>query len=172
MPDLVNRLKNGDEQAFSDLFQIYWKKLFAAAYRRINDEQLAQDITQDVFMQLWDKRERLNVNADNLEFYLLKSIKNKVIDHFNTGQARQEVLKKVVLRMYEMQNENYDPKRYRELESFVESEVDHFPQTMKAVFLMRSDQLSIKQIAQNLNLAEQTVKNNITEALNRLRISL
>lgn len=74
--------------------------------------------------------------------------------------------------MEEMQDEVHDPKRYRELESFVASEVDRFPQTMKAIFLMRSDQLSIRQIAQNLNLAEQTVKNNITEALNRLRSSL
>ena len=171
MPELVNRLKKGDEQAFSDLFQIYWKKLFTAAYRRINDEQLAQDITQDVFMQLWDRRESLNVSADNLEFYLLKSVKNKVIDHFNSGQAKQEVLKKVILRMDEIQTE-FDPKRYRELESFVDSEVDRFPQTMKAVYLLRSEQLSVKQIAQNLNLAEQTVKNNITDALGRLRNSL
>lgn len=68
MPDLIDRLQKSDEQAFADIFQAYWKKLFAAAYRRVNDEQLAQDITQEIFMQLWDKRESLNVTTANLEF--------------------------------------------------------------------------------------------------------
>ena len=172
MLDVVNRLRSGDEQAFSHLFHTYWKKLFSVAYRRVNDEQLAQDITQDVFMQLWDKRETLNINSSNIEYYLLKSIKNKVINHYTSAQVKQSVLNKVMERMEQIQDEIYDPKRYQELENYVDDQIEQFPQTMKAVFLMRSEQLSIREIASRLNLSEQTVKNNTTEALHRLKRSL
>lgn len=172
MLDVVNRMRSGDEHAFAYLFHTYWKKLFSIAYRRVNDEQLAQDITQDVFVQLWDKREILNINPSNIEYYLLKSIKNKVINYYSSRQVKESVLKNVMLRMKEIQEEVYDPKRYQELEDYVDDQIERFPQTMKAVFLMRSEQLSISEIARKLNLSEQTVKNNTTEALHRLKRSL
>ncbi len=77
----------------------------------------------------------------------LKSIKNKVINYFNSVQAKHSVLERVICRMEEMKSEVYDSKRYLELEFFVESQIDEFPLTMKTIFLMRSDQLSIRQIA-------------------------
>ncbi|GAA4317941.1 RNA polymerase sigma-70 factor [Mucilaginibacter gynuensis] len=169
---IIANLKQGDADAFSYVFDQYWQQLFRAAYKRVADDQLAQDIVQDVFLQLWDRRETLNMDSETLEFYLLRAVRNKVIDHYNSTQVKEDVLQKIMYRMETMSQDNHDLKRYLELEEFVNDHIDTFPETMRAVFLMRSDKFTVRQIALALNLAEQTVKNNITEATKRLRAAL
>lgn len=169
---VLSNLRSGDAGAFTLVFDLYWKKLFNAAYSRIKDEQLAQDIVQDVFMQVWDRRATLNLDLESIEFYLLKSVRNKVINHYLSRQIKEEVLQKVMVRMEEMNQETHDIDRYLELEKFVDRCIEEFPETMRAIFLMRSDKYTIQQISGSLNLAEQTVKNNISEATKRLRKAL
>lgn len=171
-PIILQQLKDGDSQAFTVIFERYWKVLFAVAYRRLGDETLAQDMVQEVFMNIWDKREDLNISTENVEFYLLKSIKNKIINYYSSQRVRQDVLRNVMYRMQMIVNEQYDRSRYIELERFVDEQVDSFPNTMKAVFLMKSDGHSIKSIAEKLNIAEQTVKNSHTETSRRLKAAI
>ncbi len=169
---IVEGLKQGDNQAFTLIFNACWKLLYAAAYRRLGDEALSQDMVQEVFMQLWDKRKKINVSAANIEFYLLRAIKNRVINHYTSEQVKKEMLHVVMQRMDHIVNDTYDPKHYQELEDFVDEQVSGFPETMKAVFLMNTKNYSISGIAESLDLAEQTVKNNLTEANRRLKASL
>lgn len=171
-PIILQQLKDGDSQAFTIIFERYWQVLFAVAYRRLEDEPVAQDMVQEVFMNIWDKRKDLNITTENLEFYLLRSIKNKVINYYSSQQVKQDVLRNVMYRMQMIVNEQYDHSKYIELERFVDDEVDNFPNTMKAIFLMKSDGHSIKSIAEKLNIAEQTVKNNHTETSRRLKAAI
>src|ERR1700744_4970625 len=110
MQEVIYRFREGDEQAFGVIFNTYWKRLFAAAYRRLGDEQLAEDITQEVFMKLWDRKEALRLSGENLEFYLLKSVKNRVINHFSSSKVKKAVLERVIHRMEGIQSEVYDLK--------------------------------------------------------------
>ncbi|SEK28507.1 RNA polymerase sigma factor [Parapedobacter koreensis] len=170
---LIGRLRQGDAHAYTVLFERYWKFLYAVAYRRLQDEELAQDIVQEVFMQVWDKREKLTLTPAYIEYYLLKAVKNRIINHYTSQRVKAEVLERVMHRMETVVAESaYQPSRYLELERFLDEQVELLPDTMRAVFLMRSDNLSIQEIAKKMHIAEQTVKNNLTEASHRLRRSL
>jgi RNA polymerase sigma-70 factor (ECF subfamily) len=172
MQNLISLLQKGDEQAFTTIFNTYWQQMFAAAYRRVSDEQVAQDITQNIFLQLWEKRDTLSLHEENLEFYLLKSVKNRVINHFTSSQVKRAVLEKLAKQFESMASRPYILREHEKLENHIDACIDQLPGQMRTIFIMRSNRLSVKQIAENLNIAEQTVKNNITKALHLLRESL
>ena len=73
---LLLKLKEGSTGAFDALYEKYWKGIYTAAFKRLQDPDQAKDITQDVFLQLWLKREENNI--DNLPAYLFTATKNKV----------------------------------------------------------------------------------------------
>jgi len=170
--ETIIQLKAGDRQAFTYLFECYWKKLFAIAYRRLDDEAQAQDVVQELFITLWDKRSQLHITAENLESYLQKSIKNSIINYFTSQQVKKKVLAAAWERVEAFVQADHDLGRYLELEDFVDQQVEKLPPTMKAVFLMKADHHSIATISDKLDLAEQTVKNNLTEASHRIRKSI
>ena len=169
---LLSRLRGGDSRAYTVLFERYWKFLYSVAYRRVQDEHLAQDIVQEVFMTVWDKRVKLTIEPAYVEYYLLKAVKNRVINHFTSQRVKAGVLEQLMHRMDELADQPYSPSHYLALERFVDEQIERLPDTMRAVFLMRSDHHSIGDIARKLNIAEQTVKNYLTEASHRLRKSL
>lgn len=169
---LLDRIRRGDSYAFATVFKRYWEQLFAAAYRRLGDEDLSKDIVQEVFMNIWDKCRKIPVDPAHFEFYLLRAVKSRVLNYYTSQQARRQVLDAVAHRMEMMDGETSDPKQYRELEIFLDQQVDQLPETMKAVLLMRNDDHTVERIAATLNIAEQTVRNYLSEASHRLRKGL
>lgn len=168
----LQSLKEGDSKVFNEIFDTYWQKLYAAAYSRIKDEQQAQDIVQDVFIHIWDRREHLSLKSETLEFYLLKSVKNRVINFYYKEKVRKHALSETLAFAGELENIAGFEERYPEMEIFVNSKIKELPTSMKRIYLMKENNYSIKEIAKHFNLAEQTIKNNITEASHRLRTAL
>jgi len=167
--ETIARFRKGDIAVFDHLFNTYWKRMYAAAWHRLQDEKQAQDIVQDVFTRLWDRRERLMIHPENMEFYLLKAVKHEVINFYHAEKVKTGMMAEALRRMEQLTGENIDTGTYLALENFLDNQVKQFPATMRNVFLLRNDHQSIRQIAERLNLAEQTVKNNLTEASRRLR---
>lgn len=167
----LRALKKGDGKVFKEIFNTYWDRLFAAAYHRLQDDQQAQDIVQEVFVQLWDRREQLNLEPETLSFYLLRSIRNRVINYYYREKVREDLLL-ASLEYFDNVNDNEHEELLLEMEKFVNDQIEELPLTMKTIYLMREKQFPIKDIAIQLNLAEQTVKNNISEAQHRLRKAL
>jgi RNA polymerase sigma-70 factor (ECF subfamily) len=165
----IASFRKGDVAVFDHLFTTYWKKLYTAAYHRIKDEKQAQDIVQDIFTRLWDKRAQLNVSPENIEFYLLRAVKNAVINYYHAEKVKETLLGESLRRMEDLVQQEINSSTYLALENFVDDQVSQFPTTMRNVFLLRNNHQSISEIASQLNLAEQTVKNNLTEASHRLR---
>src|SRR5215217_1747828 len=78
--ELLLELSKGSKQAFDMLYNRHWKQVFNAAYKRLNDEQQAQDIAQDVFVQLWIRGTSSPI--ENLSAYLHVAARNGVFKHF------------------------------------------------------------------------------------------
>jgi RNA polymerase sigma factor (sigma-70 family) len=76
---LIEKLKSGDPDSFSDIFSAYYKDLVFFAYSFTHELSSAEDIVQDTFVKLWDDHEKLNVTV-SLKSILLKTIQNKCID--------------------------------------------------------------------------------------------
>lgn len=166
--ELLEMLRDDNITAFDVLFNRYWKALFVAAQVRLGDDDAAKDIVQNLLIDVWQKRSELQINT-SLEQFLFGAVKRKVLNHFRSEAIRQNAMENALNRINDIIYKEENLVSYFNLEKIVSEEVEDMPVNMKRAFLLRSDSYSVKEIAENLNLAEQTVSNNITEALKRLK---
>ncbi|KLT67211.1 RNA polymerase sigma factor [Pedobacter sp. BMA] len=166
--ELLQAIQAGDEKAFKCVFDAYWQRLLAAIVQLIGDEDQAKDILQNTFVTFWDKRGSLII-SDSLWPFLFRIAKNDVIDLFRKNKVR---LQGMDLLIADLQNHSgiEESISLKELQTEIDAELVKMPQNMKLCFqLSREDDKSVREISRELHLSEQTVKNNISEALRRLR---
>lgn len=169
---LVGLLKKGDELAFNEIYLRYWPLLFRHARRMLHDEDEALDIVQDIFTNLWTKSEDLFFTT-SLSAYLYTSVRNKTINVINKGKLHKNYVNSLQEFINKGTYETDDQIRYNEFATRIENEVNNLPPKMREIFKLRKDQgLSYKQIAQQLNLADETVKKQVYRALKTLRARL
>jgi len=168
--ELLKQMASGDEQAFHLLFNRYWKNLFSFVYRLTKDESHTKDILQDVFLYCWNKRATIYAEASLLP-YLITVARNNVMMAFRKDKIRLEGAD-VLLETIERYASVDEQLLFKELKNAVDNELLKMPFNMRSCFqLSRFEDKSIRDIAAELGLSEQTVKNNISEALRRLRHS-
>lgn len=169
--ELLEAIASGNEQAFNALFNRYWKNLFSFVYRLTKDECITKDILQEVFISVWKNREKLYVEESFLPYLNTVARRNTMMsfraDKINLRRAD------VLLGQIERAAESDDQLLFKEVKQTVDNELLKMPTNMRQCFrLSRYEDKSIREIAAELGLSEQTVKNNISEALRRLRISV
>ncbi len=171
--DLFNLVKEGNTQAFSVLFDRYGDTLLRFILIRTDSITDAEDILQDVFTSLWNRRDRIEVE-DSIYPYLFKAAKYEVIDWIARDQKRIIHFERLVL---PLENEPVGPSdsderlMVKELSFLLDNEIAKMPITMQSAFnLSRIEGLSVKEIAFRLSISEQTVKKNFSLSLSRLRV--
>lgn len=166
--ELLLAMCSGDELAFQYIFDRYWQPLFSFVNRTINDEDQTKDILQNTFLELWKKKENLIVQ-DSLMPYLIKVAKNDVISLFRRDKVRLAGDEILIGNLQRVTNPD-ELIIANELQQAIDTELVKMPLNMRQCFqLSRYENRSIREIASELMLSEQTVKNNISEALRRLR---
>ncbi|EHQ26140.1 RNA polymerase sigma factor [Mucilaginibacter paludis] len=174
LPDktLFTLVQDHDERAFAVLLERYSRRMYDLVYKRTRDDDDTKDILQDIFISFWNNRDKIRIE-DSIYPYLHRSAKYAVIDLAIRNQrvsAYQNLLAK--------QDEPFiHPAENSliadELKLQYEREVARMPGTMQQIFRLSRDQhLSAREIAAQLQLSEQTVRNNITLALKKLRLSI
>ncbi|WP_069660265.1 RNA polymerase sigma factor [Arcticibacter eurypsychrophilus] len=167
--DLLLSLSLGDEQAFKTLFDRYWKSLFSFVHRFTKSESETKDILQDVFMYLWNNKNTIYAN-DSLLPYLKVVARNNVMTAFRKDKIRLEGVD-LLTRTIQNFAASDDQLLFKEAKKTVDTELLKMHFNMRSCFqLSRFEDKSIREIAKELQLSEQTVRNNISEALRRLRI--
>ena len=166
--ELLQSVKGDDTNAFELLYERYWKALYLKACQRVDNDE-AKDIVQEVMMSLWRRRKAISANKDGeLAAYLFTAVKYRVISYYAFNSAE---IKKAAL--FDELEQHTDVLETKELKAIIEAAVNRLPTRMQQIFRMsREDDQSIADIARILNISEQTVKNQLTEALKRLRTSL
>ncbi|MCS4227049.1 RNA polymerase sigma factor [Sphingobacterium sp. BIGb0165] len=171
--ELFDIVREGNTQAFSVLFDRYADILLSFVLKRIGSITDAEDILQEVFTSLWNRRYKIEIE-ESIYPYLFKAAKYEVIDWMARDQKRISYFERLV---FPLTNEpvgasNSDEKlMVKELSFLLDNEVAKMPSTMQSAFnLSRIEGLSIKEIAFRLSISEQTVKNNISLALSRLKL--
>ncbi len=170
--ELIALLRNGDEAAFAEIYQRYYRLLQNHIYKRLGDLEETKDILQELFAQVWTKRAQLP-ETTNFAGYLYIIVRNKV---FNT-LAHQKISSKYIQSIQEfISEENYITDlvvREKEFRAMIDREIDALPEKMREVFrLSRDSGLSHKEIAEQLDISEHTVSNQVTNALKVLRVKL
>nr|WP_067059672.1 sigma-70 family RNA polymerase sigma factor [Mucilaginibacter sp. L294] len=167
--DLLLRVQHDDHDAFDILFDRYWQRLFQSARARLNDSDTAQDIVQEIFIRIWQRRATLEINGP-FENYLQGAVRLSVISHYRSAKATQVQLEGALERINVLEDSIESLTDYLELERTLQLTVELMPEMLKRVYQLRSENLSVKAIAGELGLADQTVKNYISEVSRRLRI--
>ncbi|OOQ57787.1 RNA polymerase sigma factor [Mucilaginibacter pedocola] len=169
--ELLKEISAGDQGAFSTLFDRHWKPLFSFVYHLCQDEDSTKDILQDVFLYVWDHRSSLAV-GDNIRPYLNTIARNSVIDSFRKDKVRL-LGTDVLLADLQRVPQSDEHLLLHETQLGIDAELKKMPYNMQSCFrLSRFEDLSIREIAVKLGISEQTVKNNISEALRRLRTGI
>jgi len=169
---LIGIKERSDTTLFAQLYLGFWETLYLHTLRRVKDEQSAEDLVQELFVQFWERRASLDVHM-NLPAYLYGILKFKIIDFFNSNKANEKLVAGWAHHMFDfVQQHPEELETYLWLEKLIEKELQAMPNNMHQAILLKWDHYSIKEIATKLNLSEQTVKNNLSEAGKRLQRSL
>lgn len=169
--ELLRAIREDDDtSAFRALYDRYWERLYLKACQRV-DEDEAKDLVQEAMTTLWHRRKDILICEDGeIGRYLFTAIKYQVISHYAYSAAEIKNTGLFEVLSGQISSNTLETK---ELSEFIESEISRLPLRMQQIFRMsREDDFSIADIATKLHLSEQTVKNQLTEALKRLRVSV
>jgi len=170
--ELLELAGESNTQAFKELYQRYKQTTYIMVKRRIVDEEEAKDITQDIFIYLWNNRTELSI-LQNFDTWLYTIIRNKVISAYRKNNVRLQGEKFLMDGMEQLEWNAEDFTIAQELNKKIGSILAELPETMRACYhLSKNEGKKNQEIADNLNISEKTVRNNLSEALKRLKDSL
>ena len=156
-----------DPHTFHKLVNEYWERLYIFAFKLTSNRELSQSIVQNVFIDLWEKRQPAEIIQ--LESYLFQAVKFQVFKAYRDNKMNVEILReKFEYYLAEHENE-YEP----ELILRLHQAIDRLPDRCREIFhLNRFHEQSIDQIAEQLNLSRQTVKNQLSRAFQQVSAEL
>lgn len=170
--ELAGLLKSGDRRAYTEIYNRYKWLLHVHAYKWMQDREEAKDIVHELFASLWTKRESLSF-PENLSAYLYTAVRNRIFNMISHQKVESEYLSSLQHFIDEGTCVTDHLVREKQLTALIEKEISSLPPKMREVFeLSRKSQLSHKEIAEQLQLSEQTVRKHVQHALKILRIKL
>lgn len=168
--DLLCLVRNGDRDAFTEIYNRYWKLLFNTAYNVNRNREDSLDVCQSIFLWFWENRSEVKV-ATSLKAYLQTAVKYKIANLIRNGKVRESLFDD--LAKIDLQTYNANELEIKELKCLIAQLCDELPAKCREVFLLsREEHLKHKEIAERLGIAEKTVDDHITRALHKLKTPL
>lgn len=169
--DLYLKLRNGDEQAFQVLFKKYYSALCSFARQFLNDNEIAEETVQDMFVKIWEKRASLNIES-SVKHYFFRSVRNHCLNQIQ----HEKIKKQYAVKVLESAHQEIDSGQYYievDLVQRIEKCIDSLPPKRQEIFrLSREQGLKYKEIAETLNISIKTVEAQMGLALKYLRDEL
>lgn len=167
--ELIPLLKKGQEHAYLEIYDRYKAPLYVHAYNKLRDREDSRDIVQELFAHLWHNRQDLQIQS-NVSAYLYAIVRNKVFRFI----SRKGLESSYISSIHESVNSGtcQTDHKVREglMKEMIEREINALPAKMRQIFIMsRKEGLSHKEIAEQLDIAEPTVKKQVNNALKILR---
>lgn len=167
--EIINDLCKGERCAFYTLYDRYSDLIYRNILVRVNSSFDADDIFQDFFVELWEKRESIRVET-NVRAYLLVWLKHHILNKIKEQQIRTKYHLGTQENADEADDYTWVKITSDDLKIRLREVVDTFPERLKQVYILSREQnLSVKEIAERLSVSEQTVKNQLTDILKRLK---
>lgn len=165
-------IRQEDRHAFEILYRRYMQVLFAAIRKFVDDQPAAEDILQEVFLDIWEKRHSIDIQKKIFP-YLYSITRFKVVDHLRKKQLSD----KLVTAWNEVIEEPATPAQVLQEEtgeelsmSLLAAEIEQFPDQLKRVYILSFEQgKSIREVADELLVSPFTVKNHLQKIRRRLR---
>jgi RNA polymerase sigma-70 factor, ECF subfamily len=169
---LIAGIRQGDVDAFESVFRFYHPRLCGFAFRYLNNAAAAEDLVQDLFTNLWQKRGRLEIRT-SLRAYLFAALRNRLLNKSASMKVEQKWFGQADA--HESDVADATPLSdavlaSRDTASIVRAAVDSLPPGCRSIVLLRFEQeLSVTEIAEALGLAPKTVENQLARGRKLLR---
>ncbi|WP_205510258.1 RNA polymerase sigma-70 factor [Longitalea arenae] len=168
---LLKFLKISDELAYKEIYLRYWRRLYGSALSKTNSKEVAEDIVQSVFTDLWDRRETHQIN--NIAAYLETAVKYQVINYIKAAISKRTQYSGFSELQKQTENPADLPLLVQELNEAIDKAISQLPQKTQTIFrLSRFEKQSNKDISRIMDLSEKAVEYHITQSLKSLRFFL
>lgn len=166
---LLLELQSGDHRAFKEIYERYADKLIAFAIKKIQNEDEAMDMVQELFLSVWKNRYTIQINGA-LEAYLMVSINYMTYKWYKKQSLQPQFLNDLVELPAIAEDSTAQKLSFAELSFLINREIADMPEKMRQVYLCSREQnMNGQQIATELGISHQTVRNQISSALGRLK---
>ncbi len=171
-PDKVrfDKMKQGQKEAFEKLFRAYYGPLCIFSSRILEDEIAAEEIVQDFFVKLWEKRRTIQIET-SAKNYFFRSVKNLCLNHIKHEQIKLQHARKVIS---DAESNNYGDQFLEiDLKKDIQESIASLPEKRREIFrLSREEGLKYREIAEKLNISIKTVEAQMGLAIKSLRDKL
>ena len=169
---LFSQVKNDDFSAYEQAFKKYYKELYRFAYTYVRDTTIAEEMAQEVFLYIWEKRKKIEIHT-TFKTYLYSAIKNKCLNYIKLELPKQQSMSDVSEVMLSVASERKDEGENEKLKVYIQQAIDQLPKKCRQIFVLsRNAGLTYEEIAEELDLSKKTVENQMGIALKKLRESL
>lgn len=165
---LIMAMKGGSHDAFNQLYGLYAGRLFVFCQRVTKNTALAEDIVQEAFIALWENRQSIR-NEQSVSSLLFLMAKGRAINGLRKTLNAETYLKYVQTQRAEATSADKQL-MYEDFLSVIDSALSHLnPTQQKVIRLSKIENMRIRDIAEQLGLSEQTVKNSLSTGMKQLR---
>ena len=165
----IRELMEGKEKAFENIYHSYSRKLFNFCRKYYLTVDQAEEIVQQVFITIWEKKEQL-VPEKSFDAYIFTITTNKIKDFYRKKVIKDAFINHTLYLKKDYSFITHEEVYYNELNSLIERTIDKLPQRCREIFILsRFEELSYKDIAEKLEITESTVNTQITKALKMLQ---
>jgi RNA polymerase sigma-70 factor (ECF subfamily) len=166
---LLELLKSRDEAAFAEIYNRYAPKILYQINQMLREKEAAQDLVQELFITIWNKSANIR-SGGNLSGYFYIAAQNSVLLYMRRGKFKSDYLTSLSSYHDEIADEIADEDDLEQMHKLIQREIAQLPPKMKVIFeLSRRPDLSYKVIAQQLGIAENTVRKQVSNALHLIR---
>lgn len=165
-------ISRGDKKAFEEVFNTYYQLLCNYACSMLNDIDEAEEVVQNMFFNIWAKRESLQVNT-SIKSYIYRATHNDCLNKIKHGKVRTVYAQDYKSTMNHHQHDSAEVLQAKELGLTINRAIDTLPEQCRQVFqLSRFENLKYQEIADRMRISVKTVENHMGKALKILRHEL
>ena len=167
--ELFEMIRSGHEKAFDEIHSRYAHRMYMYAFNVLNKAEVCEDIIQNIFVSLWVKKE--GVNIISLKSYLFRAVKYQIFNYYREHKISDIDLTRLTI--VDISSSALEMMEFKELEQIIHECISNLPKKCQRIFkLSRYEEKSHKEIAESLDISKQTVKNQISTALKKIKENL
>lgn len=169
--EILSKLANDDVASFDFIYEKYFTKLYATAYKRLQNRELTEEVVQDLFISIWERRKELKITT-SINSYLFSSVKYLIIAQYKQNILFEKYVSNTI--NSHSANDNFTEQNinFNELNEAYKNALKRLPDRCREVFVLKRTGLSLREISEKLDISEKTVENQMTKALKFLKENL
>ncbi|UOQ69835.1 RNA polymerase sigma-70 factor [Hymenobacter volaticus] len=168
---LLDALREDQEQAFTEIYKRYCYRLFTVAYRKLKNCEVAEELVQDLFADLWARRSSNQI--EQLENYLFTAIRYRIINYIKAQQVKSGYELYCRLSTNEADTDTEKSLAFNDLSEALLASMRKLPEKSREIFqLSRLEHYSVSEISVRVKLSEKSVEYHLTKSLKLLRTYL